>query len=196
MGTGLRISEFCGLTIRDVDFQNKKITVNKQLRRDPKGRYYITKTKTKSGERFIPMSEAVQQAFQRAIKKRKKPKKEYMIDGISGFIFLTQEGKPKVAVHYQMTMHRILKTYNQTHEEQWKIPLTPHVMRHTFCTDLVNSGMDLKSVQYLMGHSNIRTTLNIYAHSDFKTAQRAFFSGDYHGPMDFPDTRSDTSSVL
>ena len=52
-----------------------------------------------------------------------------------------------------------------------KLPhITPHVFRHTFCTNLANAGMNVKSLQYLMGHSDVGTTLNIYTHSSYDYA--------------------------
>lgn len=65
LGTGLRISEFCGLTDNDLDFDNRTINVDHQLLKDSKDGYYIETPKTKSGIRQIPMSEQVYEAFQR-----------------------------------------------------------------------------------------------------------------------------------
>ena len=49
--------------------------------------------------------------------------------------------------------------------------MTPHTMRHTFCTNLANKGMNPKALQYIMGHSNINMTLNYYSHVNFDVAQ-------------------------
>ena len=58
-----------------------------------------------------------------------------------------------------------MKTYNEKFQDKEPLPnLTPHIFRHTFCTELINKGMNLKSVQYVMGHASIETTLNIYTH--------------------------------
>lgn len=48
--------------------------------------------------------------------------------------------------------------------------ITPHVFRHTFCTNMVNAGMDVKVLQYIMGHSEIDVTLNIYTHMSYDRA--------------------------
>ena len=62
--------------------------------------------------------------------------------------------------------------YNDTHED--KLPsITPHVLRHTFCTEMANSGIDLKSLQYLMGHSDVGVTLNVYTHASYERAESA-----------------------
>ena len=45
-------------------------------------------------------------------------------------------------------------------------------MRHTFCTNMANAGMDLKSLQYLMGHSDAGVTMNVYTHASYDHAER------------------------
>ena len=61
--TGLRISEFCGLTIKDIDFRKKVIKVNHQLQRTSDMRYICEKTKTENGVREVPMTPDVMDAF-------------------------------------------------------------------------------------------------------------------------------------
>ena len=173
LGTGLRISELYGLTKADIDFTERRIRVERQLVRTRHCEYYIEKPKTESGERFIPMSDAVYRAFQNVMRHRKTPKVELMIDGHSGFLFLDKDGKPKVAGHLEHAMKRIVDKYNSTHEDKLP-PVTPHVLRHTFCTDLANAELNLKSLQYLMGHSDAYTTLNTYTHASYDAAREAF----------------------
>lgn len=48
--------------------------------------------------------------------------------------------------------------------------ITPHSLRHTFCTNYANAGMNPKALQYIMGHANIAMTLNYYAHATFDSA--------------------------
>lgn len=175
LGTGLRISELYGLTIADIDFANRRIKVERQLTRTRHSgscEYYIEKPKTESGERYIPMlDEKVYQAFRNVIHNRKPSKVEYMIQGYTGFLFLDKDGKPKVAGHLEHALKRIVDHYNESHNDT--LTVTPHVLRHTFCTDMAAAGMDLKSLQYLMGHSDAYTTLNIYTHSNYDTAEKA-----------------------
>ena len=172
LGTGLRVSEFCGLTRNDLDFENRRIRVEHQLCRQRDGTYYIGKPKTASGERYIPMTDEVYRAFQNAVQRRKQPKVELLIDGHTGFLFLDKDGKPKVAMHLEHVMKRIVDRYNDAHED--KLPsITPHVLRHTFCTEMANSGIDLKSLQYLMGHSDAGVTLNVYTHASYEAAENA-----------------------
>ena len=172
LGTGMRVSELYGLTKADIDFEARRIKVERQLTRTRHCEYYIEKPKTASGERYIPMTNEVYQAFQNAVQRRKQPKVELLIDGHTGFLFLDKDGKPKVAMHLEHVMKRIVDRYNDTHEDQ--LPsITPHVLRHTFCTEMASSGIDLKSLQYLMGHSDAGVTLNVYTHASYEAAENA-----------------------
>ena len=78
LGQGLRISELCGLTDTDIDFENRIINVDHQLLRSAKTGYYIVTPKTKSGIRQIPMSEKVYEAFNRVLKRRSGAKAEML----------------------------------------------------------------------------------------------------------------------
>lgn len=73
--TGLRISEFCGLTVRDLDFKNEVIRIDHQLQRTRDMKYEIISTKTTSGTRLLPMEEDVKDAFLRILKNRKRQRK-------------------------------------------------------------------------------------------------------------------------
>ncbi|MCI8781350.1 MAG: site-specific integrase [Lachnospiraceae bacterium] len=177
--TGLRISEFVGLTISDIDFENMKINVDHQLQRVTRVGYIIEPTKTTSGTRQIPMTQEVAECFRRVIRNRKKPKVEMIIDGYSGFLFLDREGKPMVALHWEKYMKHICQKYNPIYKVQMP-DVTPHVCRHTFCSNMAKSGMNPKTLQYIMGHSDIGVTLNTYTHLDFEDASEEVrrLSGD------------------
>ena len=168
--TGLRISEFVGLTIKNIDFANHKIIVDHQLIRTSKMQYLIEEPKTESGIREIPMSEDVEKAFRAIIARRKKPKIEPMIDGYSGFLYLDKNNMPMVALHWEKYFQHILKKYNETYKVQMP-KVTPHVCRHTFCSKMAKSGMNPKSLQYIMGHADISVTLNTYTHVKFEDAE-------------------------
>ncbi|HHG7437748.1 Mobile element protein [Streptococcus pneumoniae] len=174
--TGLRISEFGGLTLPDLDFENRLVNIDHQLLRDTEIGYYIETPKTKSGERQVPMvEEAYQalveeayQAFKRVLANRKNDKR-VEIDGYSDFLFLNRKNYPKVASDYNGMMKGLVKKYNKYNED--KLPhITPHSLRHTFCTNYANAGMNPKALQYIMGHANIAMTLNYYAHATFDSA--------------------------
>jgi len=161
--TGLRISEFCGLTMKDIDFNKKVVKVNHQLQRTSDMRYICEKTKTENGVREVPMTPDVVAAFKRIIKMRPKPKIEPVVDGYSGFLFLDKNGKPKVALHWEKYFQLSVEKYNSIYRVQ--LPkITPHVCRHTFCTNMAKSGMNPKVLQYIMGHGDISVTLDTYTH--------------------------------
>lgn len=171
--TGLRVSEFCGLTIADIDFKKNQIRVDHQLQRTREMEYIIEKPKTESGERFVPMSNEVAACFRRIIQNRLKPRKEPMIDGYTGFLFLDKNGMPMVALHWEHYFKHIRNKYNSIYKIQ--LPkITPHICRHTFCSNMAKSGMNPKTLQYIMGHSDISVTLNTYTHVQFEDAKTEF----------------------
>lgn len=168
--TGLRISEFVGLTVSDIDFENRRINVDHQLQRKRNMEYIIEETKTDAGVRQIPMTDDVYDCFQRIIANRKKPKVEPMIDGKIGFLYLDKNEMPMVALHWEKYFQHIREKYNSIYKVQMPI-ITPHVCRHTFCSNMAKSGMNPKTLQYIMGHSDISVTLNTYTHVKFEDAE-------------------------
>ena len=168
--TGLRISEFCGLTIGDIDFKEMRINVNHQLQRKRDMTYVVEPTKTTSGTRMVPMTKEVADCFRRILANRINPKVEPMIDGYTGFLFLDKNERPMVALHWEKYFKHILDKYNSIYKVQ--LPkITPHVCRHTFCSNMAKSGMNPKTLQYIMGHSDISVTLNTYSHVGFEDAK-------------------------
>lgn len=167
--TGLRISEFVGLTKKNLDFENHKIIVDHQLVRTSKMVYMIEPPKSESGVREVPMTKEVEEAFKTIIKNRKKPKVEPMVDGLSGFLWLDKNDRPMVALHWEKYFQHILEKYNNIYRIQMP-KVTPHVCRHTFCSKMAKSGMNPKSLQYIMGHADISVTLNTYTHVNFDDA--------------------------
>ena len=173
LGTGLRVSELYGLTRADIDFDRRCIHVRRQLCRTAEKPYFVTPPKTKSGIRNVPMTDAVYMALMRVVKARTAPKVELLVDGYSGFLFLDKSGMPKVAMHLENYMRGLQARFEKAYGKS--VPrITPHVLRHTFCTNVQQAGLDVKSLQYLMGHSNASVTLDVYTHSDFESAERAF----------------------
>ena len=168
--TGLRISEFVGLTKKNLDFENNRIIVDYQLQRTRDMKYVIEDTKTESGERMVPMTPEVKEAFQRILTNRKNPKVEPMVDGYRGFLFLDKNGRPMVALHWEKYFQHIREKYNNIYKVQMP-KVTPHVCRHTFCSNMAKSGMNPKTLQYIMGHSEIGVTLNTYTHLGYEDAE-------------------------
>lgn len=167
LGTGMRVSEFCGLTKSDLDFKNRKICVDKQLVREQGGKYYVEKTKTECGCRFIPMTEEVYRSLKNIHDSRKRLKTEMIVDRYSNFLLLDKDDKPKVALHIENEMRWAMKKYKKLYPNKPLPHITPHVFRHTFYTNMANAGMDIKTLQYVMGHSDVGVTLNVYAHASY-----------------------------
>lgn len=173
LGTGLRVSELYGLTRSDIDFERRCIHVQRQLCRTADKPYFVAPPKTQSGFRSIPMTDTVYMAFKRVVERRGVPSVEMMIGGCTGFLFLDKDGRPKVAMHLENYMRGMQKKYYKLYGKT--LPnVTPHVLRHTFCTNAQQAMLDVKSLQYLMGHSTASVTLDVYTHSDFESAERAF----------------------
>ena len=170
LDTGLRISEFCGLTDTDVDFENRIVNVDHQLLYGGEIGYYIEPPKTESGIRQLPMTERVYESF-RNVLKRRKGTKPIIVDGYSGFLFIGEQGNLKTASNYDSMFRGLVKKYSKSRKVALPEVTTPHTLRHTFCTNKANAGMNPKALQYLMGHSNIIMTLNYYAHANFESAK-------------------------
>ena len=168
--TGLRISEFCGLMVSDIEFSNQRIKVDHQLQRTTQMQYVIQEPETESGIRYVPMSEEVAACFRRIITNRAMPDVEPMIDGHVGFLFLDKNERPMVALHWEKYLQHIVEKYNKIYRIQMP-KVTPHVCRHTFCSNMAKSGMNPKTLQYIMGHADISVTLNVYTHVQFDDAQ-------------------------
>ena len=167
--TGLRVSEFVGLTVNDIEFDKQRIKIDHQLQRTRNMEYEILTPKTEKGERYVPMKGEVADCFRRIIQNRKHPKIEPMIDGYSGFLFLDKNDMPMVALHWEKYFQHIREKYNSIYKVQMPC-ITPHVCRHTFCSNMAKSGMNPKTLQYIMGHSDIGVTLNTYTHLQFEDA--------------------------
>ena len=168
--TGMRISEFCGLTLKDIDLKNKTVNIDHQLQRTSKREYVIEPTKTNAGTRVIPITDEVAEMFRSIIEDRPKYKVEKVVAGYSGFLFLDKDGMPLVAMHWEHRFNSMVGRYNEIYKMQ--IPnITPHVCRHTYCSNQAKAGMNPKTLQYLMGHSDIAVTLNVYTHVGLEDAE-------------------------
>ena len=166
----MRVSEFCGLTKSNLNFESCKIRVNHQLVRERGGKYYVEKTKTECGCRYIPMTEEVYQSLQNILARRNRLKTEMIVDGYSNFLLLDKDNKPRVALHIENEMRWAMKKYKKLYPDKPLPHITPHVFRHAFCTNMANAGMDIKTLQYVMGHSDVGVTLNVYTHASFDRA--------------------------
>lgn len=134
-----------------------------QKGKDENGKYdyYIEDTKSKKGERSLPMSPEVEECFRTIIKKRKPPKIEPSVDGKSGFLYFDKNGNIAHALHWEHYFKNILEKYNSIYKVELPT-ITPHVCRHTYCTKMAKKRVSPKALQYLMGHAEIGITLDVY----------------------------------
>ena len=110
--TGMRISEFCGLTIKDIDLGNRIVNIDHQLQWLSDMTLVIEPTKTSAGTRKLPVTEDVAKCFQAIIEDREKPKVEKVVDGYTGFLFLDDKGLPLVAMHWEHRFNHMVRRYN------------------------------------------------------------------------------------
>lgn len=142
--TGMRISEFCGLTMKDIDREKRIVNIDHQLQRTSNMELVIEPTKTSSGTRKLPITEDVADMFRVIIEDRPKPKVEKMVDGYREFLFLDEDCLPLLAMHWEHRFNHMVHRYNEIYKVQ--IPnITPHVCRHTYCSNMAKSGMNPKN---------------------------------------------------
>jgi integrase len=170
--TGIRIGELCALTWDDFDATRKEIHVNKTLvyyqdHEERKQKTTINTAKTESGVRVIPLvDDALDGILIQKLNNQRHPSR-VNIDGYSNFIFLNRFGDNlNEAIVNRALRERILPAYN-VYALEHNLPTiaqtTCHTFRHTYCVNCLAAGIDAKTVQTLMGHKDIETTLNIYA---------------------------------
>lgn len=134
--TGIRRNELINIKITDIDDVNETVKVLGK----------------RNKERFIPLLKSVQES----LKKYSKIREE--IEGEEPYLFLTKNGK-KI---YDTLVYRTINNYFSA--ESSKVKKSPHVIRHSFATHLLNEGADLNAVKELLGHSSLAST-QIYTHS-------------------------------
>ena len=178
IGTGLRCGELIGLTWKDINIKAKTVNVDHQLIYKNLGdgcKFHISTPKTESGIRIIPMTQEVAKAFeeQRKINFMLAKDKSIEVDGYSGFVFTAKSGRPLMPNGVNSVLYNIVDAYNKTEverakKEHRKAELLPkfsaHVMRHTACTRMAECRMDVKVLQYIMGHAHIDVTMEVYNH--------------------------------
>ena len=86
------------------------------------------------------------------------------------FLYYDKNGKPLVALHWEHYFRNAVNRYNEIYRVQMPA-ITPHVCRHTYCSNMARAGMNPKTLQYLMGHSDISVTMNTYTHLGLEDAE-------------------------
>jgi len=177
IGTGMRIGECLGLRWEDIDLQKRTISVNHNItyRKIEKGgeNLHVNTPKTQAGWRTIPMIQEVYDSFL----------EEYQIqlitgfceqeiEGYRGFIFTSSNQTVTLPSEVNKAIHKIAEAYNKEEtalaKKERREPLllpkfSAHHLRHTFCTRFCENETNIKVIQSIMGHSDISTTMDIYA---------------------------------
>ena len=179
IGTGLRVGEVTGLRWCDINLEEGLIDVNHTLvyydHRNPegiKGCYFNVNTpKTKASNRQVPMLSFVKEAFiqERNFQKENDIRCEVTVDGYTDFIFVNRFGATQHQGTLNKAIRRIIRDCNDEvllkgEENPTLLPhFSCHSLRHTFTTRMCEAGVNVKVIQDALGHTDISTTLNIYA---------------------------------
>lgn len=139
-GTGIRRSELLGLEEKDVDLNANQIKV----------------TGKRNKQRIIPFPASIQPLI-----RQYRELKEITFGITSGSMILTDKGEPA----YEKMIYRVVNSYLAKVTSLEK--KSPHVLRHTYATHLLNKGADLNAVKELLGHSSLAAT-EIYTHTTFE----------------------------
>lgn len=148
--TGIRLGELLALTWEDIDFNSNLLTINKtsySAKLDGKTQIIVDKPKTKKSIRVIPLPNQL-------VKLLKIIKKE----SNSKYVITTRNSGMVGNRSYQRTFKFILKKVNVPYRNF-------HSLRHTFATNAIELGMDVKTLAEILGHTNAMITLNRYSHS-------------------------------
>ncbi len=157
--TGLRLGELLALTWEDIDFQSGLLNVDKTSAflkgGDGKYKFLVERPKTESSVRMIPIPKPILKHL-KALKKASK----------SEFVISTRSSTRVGNRTYQTTYKRIIEKSGISYKNF-------HVLRHTFATRALESGMDIKTLSEIMGHKSPIITMNRYVHSLMETKRRA-----------------------
>lgn len=170
LGTGARCGETIGLTWNDVDFENREISIDHQIiykKLNGKYVFYAESPKTESGIRKIPMTNSVYHALLQQKKQQFQTgtRTKVVIDGYADFVFSTKNNNPMMPGAVNSVLKNIVNKHNISADIKCKLPhLSAHILRHTACTRMAEVGMDVKVLQYIMGHSRISVTMEVYNH--------------------------------
>lgn len=189
LNTGMRVGEATALRWCDVNIEENTISITHTLvyydHQDSLGAYYSVNTpKTKAGMRIIPMTKKVKEAFlmEKQFQEAAGITCDISIDGYTDFVFLNRFGKVQTFSMLNKALKRIMRNCNEEilskAEPDEDVLLLPpfscHTLRHTFATRLCESGMNIKVIQSVLGHTDLSTTINTYIHATEAFKQEEF----------------------
>ena len=172
--TGLRVGEIGGLQWNDIDFDNKFLNVQRTMLQDKqKGGFYFGEPKTKQSKRKVPLTNEAISILnnQKLVQNKLKMKSNNWNNDWDGLVFTTVNGNPVGASTFRTMMIRIIKninvdrqcnTENGVYEEFQHCYM--HSLRHTFATRCIENGIQPKTLQKILGHSTLSTTMDLYVH--------------------------------
>ena len=154
--TGLRTGELIGLKWSDIDFENRTMKIERSMEyRYKVGEWRVGPPKSKSGYRTIPLTD---EAIRILENQRAKNKKLKLIPiEWNDTVFLCRNGTPVKNSTYDTGLFKYCDRVGIPH-------FSMHVLRHTFATRCIEGGMKPKTLQKILGHSNIGITMNLYVH--------------------------------
>lgn len=154
--TGLRTGELVGLKWEDINFERKTLTIERSMEfRYKVGEWRVGPPKSKSGYRTIPLTDEAICILKAQKEKNRKIKvidKEW-----ADTVFLCRKGQPVKNSTYDTALFKIC-------DKAGIKRFSMHVLRHTFATRCIEGGMMPKTLQKILGHSNIGITMNLYVH--------------------------------
>lgn len=154
--TGLRTGELVGLKWKDVDFESRTVKIQRSMEyRHSVGVWRVGEPKSKSGYRTIPLTDEAVRILM--AQKEKNEKIKIIPMEWSEYIFLSRKGEPVKNSTYDTALFKIC-------EKAGIAKFSMHVLRHTFATRCIEGGMMPKTLQKILGHSNIGITMNLYVH--------------------------------
>jgi integrase len=168
--TGLRIGELLSLKWTDFNEKQSTIRVTKTLYNPTNnfGKYQLLTPKTKGSVRAIKIDEMLVSMLKKhKIKQNEIKLKNRQIYQDNGFIFAREDGHPQLRKVFETRLKRLLK------KAGIKKNITPHSFRHTHTSLLIEAGVGIKEIQQRLGHSDINTTMNIYAHMTANMEEKA-----------------------
>ena len=153
--TGLRIGELIGLKWEDVNFDSRTISIQRSVKFHTQDNFAISPPKSMSGYRTIPLTDL---AYNILIDIKKERKKEKVINiDFKDYIFLNKQGRPTTNIVYNNNLRKLCKRANIE-------KISVHTLRHTFATRCIEADMRPKTLQGILGHSNISVTMDLYVH--------------------------------
>ena len=166
---GLRKGEALALRWEDVDIEARQIHIRRTLSR-VSGSLVVGEPKTARSRRKLPLSEALLSLLETQRARQVQDAEDaanFWTD--SGYIFTSETGQP-------LDPRNTLRAFDTAARKAGIEGATVHSLRHTAATLLITSGNDLRTVSELLGHSNVRTTLDVYAHTNDELVRSALDS--------------------